>query len=193
MTIYASANKAFRCYFFLNFANMQKRKKKHILHKYSIAVVMFLTIAFCAACTDDEVCEEVTANDLRIGFYIAGQDTETRAVFGSLTVFALENPDSLIYNRQNNVSVIELPLNPHRNQCTFVLDFNFVTDTIRLEYTREEHLISVECGFTMFFNIYEVAYTTNLIESLIQTNTYVTNSFDEHFKVYFPEPDIIIN
>ncbi len=154
---------------------------------------MLIVVLLMTACTDDEVCEEATANDLRIGFYIAGQDAETRAVFDSLTIFALEKPDSLIYNKKNNVSVIELPLNPHNNQCIFVLDFYFNSDTIFITYTRIEQLISVECGFTMFFNIKEVEYTTNLIESLNLSNNYVTNSFDEHFKVFFPNPGIIIN
>lgn len=158
-----------------------------------MAINTLLATLLITACTDDEVCEEVTANDLRIGFYISGQETETRAAFDSLTVMAIENPDSLIYNKQNNVSVIELPLNPHSNQCSFVIDFYFNSDTIHITYTREEHLISVECGFTMFFNINEIQHTTNLIESIYQYNNYVTNSFDEHLKVYFPDPGIIIN
>ncbi len=159
-------------------------------------LALFVITAF-TSCTDDEVCEEVTANELRIGFYIENQETETRAILDSLTVFALERPDSIIYspiyNKQNNVSVIELPLNPHSDHCTFVLDFNFIADTIRITYTREEHFISVECGFTMFFEINEVEYSTNLIQSLLKHNTYVTNTFDEHFKVYFPYTGPIIN
>lgn len=172
---------------------MQKQKTHNTSCYTGLALLALLVIMLFTACTDDEVCEEVTANDLRIGFYVSGQETETRAVFDSLTVFAVEKPESLIYNKQNNVSVIELPLNPHSNQCTFVIDFQFITDTIHLTYTREEHLISVECGFTLFFNIGEVQYTSNFIESLNQSNNYVTNTFDEHFKVYFPEPEIIDN
>ncbi len=172
---------------------MQKQTKQHIVRLTDLAMLALFVMVSFTSCTDDEVCEEVTANELRIGFYIENQETETRAILDSLTVFALERPDSLIYNKQNNVSVIELPLNPHNDQSTFVLDFNFITDTIRLSYTREEHFISVECGFTMFFEINEVAYTTNLIRSLTTPNTYVTNTFDEHFKVYFPYTGPIIN
>ncbi len=153
-------------------------------------LALFVITAF-TSCADDEVCEEVTANELRIGFYVEDQGTELRAIFDSLTVFALERPDSLIYNKQNNVSVIELPLNPHNNESAFVLDFYLIRDTLRLTYIREEHLTSVECGFAMFFSITDVQYSTNLILSLSQSNTYVTNTFDEHFKIYFPyiEPD----
>ena len=172
---------------------MHKQTKQHIARLTGMAMLAVFVIMAFSSCTDDEVCEEVTANELRIGFYIEDQETETRAILDSLTVFALERPDSLIYNRQNNVSVIELPLNPHSDHSTFVLDFNFITDTIRLSYTREEHFISVECGFTMFFEINEVEYTTNLIRSLTKPNIYVTNTFDEHFRVYFPYTGPIIN
>ncbi len=170
---------------------MLKQTKKHLARINGMAILALFAITAFTSCTDDEVCEEATANELRIGFYVADQETETRAIFDSLTVFALERPDSLIYNKQNNVSVIELPLNPHNNESVFLLDFYYVTDTIRLTYTREEHLISVECGFAMFFNITDAQYSTNLILSLVKSNTYVTNTLDEHFKIYFPyiEPD----
>ena len=157
------------------------------------AIFLFAVFLLFSACTDDQPCEEATANRLRMGFYISGQETETIAQVNSFAAYALEHSDSRRYDNQNNVSVIELPLNPLADHCAFVLSFGAMRDTIWFSYTREEHLISIECGFTLFFNILDVEYTTHFLEALVKNNSYVTNSFDEHIKVYFPDPGLIIN
>jgi len=166
----------------------------------SVVILLVITLLF-AGCGNDEVCEEATANKLRIGFYIAGQETETSASVNSLTVYALvktdslilAKPDNLIYDSQNNVSSIELPLNPLDDECAFVLSYSESADTLWFSYHREEHLISVECGFTLFFTIQNVDHTTHFMEALGINNAYVTNNFDEHIKVYFPDPGLIVN
>ncbi len=168
--------------------------ENHIMKLLGRALQMLAVFLLFSGCTDDQPCEEATANRLRVGFYIAGQETETIASVNSFSVYALdETARYLIYDNQNNVSVVELPLNPLENQCAFVLSFGESRDTIWFQYAREEHLISIECGFTLFFDIAEVDYTTHFLEALVINNTYVTNSFDEHIKVYFPDPGIIIN
>lgn len=149
---------------------------------------LMLTLLFLSACQEDEVCEEITANPLRIAFYLAGQDEETRAPVDSLTVYAVGKPDSRIYDRENDVSLIEVPLNPGKNSSGFVLSFEDINDTIVLDYRHDLHLISVECGFTMFFNITDVSYSTNQLISLAIANKRVTNTFDEHIQVFIPDP-----
>jgi hypothetical protein len=161
-------------------------------HSWYLMFLLSSSLLF-TACGDNEVCEDATANKLRIGFYIAGQETETIASVNSLTVYALAKPDNLIYDNQNNVSSIELPLNPLDDECAFVLSYNESADTLWFSYHREEHLISVECGFTLFFTIQNVDHTTHFMEALGINNAYVTNNFDEHIKVYFPDPGLIVN
>ncbi|MDR4987408.1 MAG: DUF6452 family protein [Bacteroidales bacterium] len=161
-----------------------------------VSVLVFATMLgmmLFTACTDDEVCEEVTANELRIGFYLFGEESDTRIFLDDLTVFALERPGQLIYDRQENVAVIELPLNPAEDHSAFVLMFDQKTDTLRLTYKREEHMISVECGFTLFFDITGVEYTTSHIQLISTATNYVTNSFDEHLKAYVPDPGPVID
>ncbi|MFP4064254.1 MAG: DUF6452 family protein [Bacteroidales bacterium] len=149
---------------------------------------LMLTAIFLSACQEDEVCEEITANPLRIAFYLAGQDEETRAPIDSLTVYAVGRPDDRIYERENNVSLIEIPLDPGENSSGFVLSFKDTNDTIMLDYRHDLHLISVECGFTMFYNLTDVSYSTNQLISLAIANKHVTNTFDEHIQVFIPDP-----
>ncbi len=147
-----------------------------------------LAALLLSGCQEDEVCEEITANPLRIAFYLAGQDEEIRAPVDSLTVYAIGRPEDRIYDRESAVSLIEVPLNPGENTSGFVLAFEHTNDTIMLDYRRDVHLISVECGFTMFFDITEVSYSTNKLTSLVIANERVTNIFDEHIQVFIPDP-----
>ncbi len=139
------------------------------------------------ACDDDEVCEDVTANELRIGFYLEGQEEEVWGGVDSLSVYALEKPDQPIYETEHSVTLIELPLNPSADSCGFVLDFFHERDTILLHYERETTFLSVDCGFTTFFDLADITHTTNYIVSLAESNTYVTNTFDEHLEVFLPD------
>ena len=150
--------------------------------------LLMLAALFLSGCQGDEVCEEITANPLRIAFYLAGQDEETRAPVDSLTVYAIGRPDDRIYDRESAVSLIEVPLNPGENTSGFVLSFEHTNDTIVLDYRHDVYLISVECGFTMFFDITEVSYSTNRLTSLAIANKHVTNTFDEHIQVFIPDP-----
>ncbi len=157
-------------------------------HLRMLFPLLMLATLFFSACQDDEVCEEVTANPLRIAFYLSGQEDETRAPVDSLTVYATGRPDDRIYDRESGVSLIEVPLNPNDNTSEFVLSFEHTNDTITLDYRHDVHLISVECGFTMFYDITDVRYSANQLVSLSITNNRVTNTFDEHIQVFIPDP-----
>ncbi len=156
---------------------------RHISWLMVLSMVVSLT-----ACGDDEVCEEVTANNLRIGFYPAGQeDEEFWATIDSIRVHTTENPDSPVHDTLYNVSSLELPLNIHADSCSFILDFFEERDTIWLTYQRETHLISVECGFTVFFDLQQVEHTTHYIEGLFLEVPEVTNTLDEHIQIFVPD------
>lgn len=144
-------------------------------------------IFLCWACQDEEICEDITANDLRIGFYRLGQDHDQWAVVDSLRVFSLEQADVPVHEHLNSVSVLELPLNPTADNCAFVIDFYPITDTIWITYQRETQFISVACGFTMFFELTGINHTNNHIVAIEEANTYVTNTLDEHLKVFIPD------
>ncbi len=150
-------------------------------------VAICLTILL-SACDDDDVCEEITANNLRVGFYQVGQeDAQSWATVDSLMVHSLEKPDDPVHDTLYTVSSLELPLNIHASSCVFVIDFFHAKDTLWLYYNKETHLISVECGFTVFFNIQEVEYTNHYVEGLSLEMPEVTNTLDEHIQIFVPD------
>ncbi|MFO7998321.1 MAG: DUF6452 family protein [Bacteroidales bacterium] len=153
------------------------------------ALFAALMVLFLAGCQQEEVCEELTSNPLRIGFYMPSESGQSvTALIDSLTVFGLNRPEDAIYNKQSAVSRIELPLDPGRDSCAFVLQFPEMSDTLFLFYQRELTLLSVECGFVMFYDLERVESTRHVITGIQVNINQVTNSFDEHLKVIVPAP-----
>ncbi len=166
----------------------------HALNTYSfftrriVWLVAIILTVLLSACDDDEVCEEITANNLRIGFYPAEQeDEEFWATIDSLMVHSLEKPDDPVHDTLYTVSSLELPLNIHASSAAFVIDFFHARDTLWLQYNKETHLISVECGFTVFFDIQEVEHTTHYVEGISLETSEVTSTLDEHIQIFVPD------
>jgi hypothetical protein len=179
--------------FFVNFAGMRTPPailgpgRFRLLLPAILPVIMLAGLL--AACQQDEVCEELTANPLRIGFYLPSENGQAQtAIIDSLTVFGLDRPGEPIYDNRALVSRIELPLDPLADTCGFVLIFPEQTDTLILTYQRELSLLSVECGFAMFFELEQVWSTGNVIMVIEKNNHTVSNSQDEHLKVFVSAP-----
>lgn len=154
----------------------------------AVLLLALLPILLLTGCQPQEVCEEATDSSLRIGFYSTENNNEVSRAIDSLSVYGIGRSDSLIYNNTKNVSRIELPLDANNNQCSFVLVFPGANDTIRLEYTQDLNLVSVECGFVLFYNITGVNHTGNYIIRAETHISEVTNSLDEHIKLFVPAP-----
>lgn len=173
--------------FFLTFASMEFPLREAGFFRPTVFAA--LMVLFLAGCQQEEVCEELTSNPLRIGFYMTSESGQSlTALIDSLTVFGLNRPEDAIYDKQSAVSRIELPLDPGRDSCAFVLQFPEMTDTLFLYYQRELTLLSVECGFIMFYDLERVELTRHVITGIQVNVNQVTNSLDEHLKVIVPVP-----
>ncbi len=145
-------------------------------------VMAIFAVLLVASCIQDELCEDITDNPLRIGFYTFEDGQNTPISVDSITVFGLEHEDFL-YNNQYNVGRIEVPLNMSVDSCVFVLVFPESTDTLKLLYERNLSLVSVECGFVTFYDIFDVQTTNNSIQSYSIEENNVTNTNEEHLHI----------
>ncbi len=159
--------------------------------RYS-TILLFISVATLFSCTNQEVCEDAASIPVRVGFYESDPESEEPLSYAidSVTVSGINN-DSLIYDNSLNVGRIEMPLDPARDSCGFVIVFPPVEnldlplrDTLWFFYERKPNLISTECGFVNFYEIEEVAYTTHRIDTMEIENTSVTNGLDEHIKAF---------
>ncbi len=152
-------------------------------------VMVLFAVLLVAGCMQDELCEDITDNPLRIGFYTFEDGENTPISVDSLTVFGLEYEDFL-YDNQYNVGRIEVPLNMSVDNCAFVMVFPESTDTLKVFYERNLSLVSVECGFVTFYDIFEVQTTNNSIQSYSIEENNVTNTNEEHLHIIlYPAAD----
>lgn len=168
--------------------------------KYTAGFYLRL-ILFCfsgnillVSCLNDEVCEDVASVPVRIGFYAENPDeTADNPVplsINNITIFGAGN-DSILYKNQDNVSQVELPLDANADSCAFIFRILtlddakfFVEDTLWLFYHRKPNLISMECGFTTFFELTRLEYSRNIIDSVEIDDANITTSLNEHVKIY---------
>jgi len=158
---------------------------KRLLH-----IILFTV--FFISCINEEVCEDVETVPVRLGFYteIENEPEPASLIIDSLKVHGL-GKDSLIYNYQRNISRIELPLNSGADSSAFILYFpappefsHLAKDTIWFFYDVLPTLISMECGFASFFELKEVRHSRMFIDSIYIEQISVTNTLDEHIKIF---------
>ena len=160
--------------------------RNHNLSQYVLTSLLW-ALLLLPGCQEEVVCEDATATKLRIGFYNKpATGSSTPATIDSLTVYILSSQQDTVYDNRKNVSRIELSLNPNEDISSFVFTFPEATDTFHVHYDRKLHLISVDCGFTMFYSLEELQTTNHRIIQHEITNNLVSNTIDEHIKIYFP-------
>ncbi len=170
--------------FFANFAAMSIPVQRSNFRFYAVWLLMGLASSTLWGCQGDAVCEEAAATSLRMGFYtLTTEGIAVSTTIDSLTVFGLNRPEDKIYDNQKNAARIELPLNPSLDATAFVFLFPEHTDTIWFDYSRIPHLISAECGFTLFFDIESIAFTNHYIITGEIDIKLVSNTLDEHIKL----------
>ncbi len=150
-----------------------------------------LVIFVCAAMVgcQEELCEDITANPLRIGFYISEDGEHFPESIDSLSVKG-KGHDSLLYDNRSDVGRVEMPLDVSQNSCSFLFMASGKTDTLNIFYERNLTLVSIECGFVTFFEILDLEITNNFIKSYTIKERNVTNVNEEHIHfILYSDPD----
>ncbi len=148
---------------------------------------LLLACAVFTGCQENVVCEDATATKLRINFYrLVNNGPAIAATVDSLTIYSMPHASESIYDNRKNVGRVELPLNPGEDTSTFVFEFPGGSDTLKFSYERILHLISVDCGFTMFYELNMVAITNHTISLHEISTNLVSNTLDEHVKIFLP-------
>lgn len=147
----------------------------------------FLYLAgFCLlffSCESEESCEQSTISALNAGFYSIVDSLPESITIDNFSVFGVGREDSLLFNQANSVSSFVLPLSPSCDTTKFVLTVGTETDTITFMYSRELHLLSMECGFTTYFYIEKTENTFNVIDSISVVKKNVTTGDDENIQI----------
>jgi hypothetical protein len=163
---------------------------------FPVLLISWVSFILITSCINQEVCEDVATVPVRIGFFRKDTVATTPPMqrVDSLTIYGLGN-DSIIYDNRSGVGQIELPLNASLDSCAFVFKLPRVAglsappnDTVWFIYERKPILISMDCGFSSFFEIKMVKYTRYRIDSLSIEDPNVINNINEHIKIFPAAP-----
>jgi hypothetical protein len=142
-----------------------------------------ITSVMMISCTQDETCRENKDVRLNAGFFTSG--TTNALSVDSLTVFGLGN-DSMLYNVNNNINNIKLPLNKKQELSIFVMNFQAdqATDTLFVLYTNQDYFISYECGSVITHRIDTVITTEHFIKSVKIINHDINTTDVQHLQIF---------
>lgn len=148
-----------------------------------------MSVALFAAC-DSTNCPINNVVYSTYGFYAVADGAETQVgVLDTLTVTA-GGSDSVLVNRLQNGTKVELPVS--YNLATDTLVFRFVneeqqerTDTIWTDKENIPHYESPDCPVSFFHHVTAVRYTQRLIDSVSIVNPNIDYNVSENFKIYF--------
>ena len=148
---------------------------------------MLYITGFCLlffSCESEESCEQSTVSVLNAGFYSIPDSIPESTTVDNFTIYGIGREDSLIYDQASSVGSFDLPLSPSSDTTGFVFTLGTETDTIIFLYSREFHLLSMECGFTTYYYIERIDNTLNAIDSISVVNEKVTTGDDENIQIY---------
>ena len=161
---------------------------KIIFNKMDFRRVGLLYITgFCLlffSCESEESCEQSIVSALNAGFYSVPDSIPESISVDNFTVYGIGRADSLIYDQASSVGSFVLPLSPSCDTTGFVFTLGVVTDTVTFLYSRELHLLSMECGFTTYYYIKMTDNTSNVIDSISVVKKNVTTGNDENIQIY---------
>ena len=176
--------------------------------RYLYILILFAAvIVFGHSCDQGEICQNASESYANAHFYKQENNVLQDTSFGRLTIRGIQIPDTIPFDTLLNQKSIQLPLPQGSDSCTFVLSFavydsviievndsvqeliwditHYVDDTLRLRFSRQMYLESVDCGFTHLFDLKDVFHTNHMIKSAEILNSETGTSNEENIRILF--------
>lgn len=126
------------------------------------------------------------------GFYSSMPDGQAISISG-LEIGGIGAPnDSLLYTADQPLSKIYLPLRSSSDITSYCfhytqegIDNDAFNDTLTFRYRSQPYFASEECGAMLIYEIESLHYTRHLIDTIVITDSTVTNTDIERIKIYF--------
>lgn len=143
-------------------------------------------LAILSVSCDVLPCTEFDGVQLHAGFYTMDDAIVQDTTIDSMIIYPLNAEEAYYNGTSRKSSSISLPLGVDSDTTTYVFYLDSISyDTITFIYARQLNLISHECGFEHFFNLEEVRYTCNRIDSVWIRKDLVEYGEVENIKISF--------
>lgn len=144
--------------------------------------IFFLFIStLMAGCVTVEVCEEEYASEMVASFKTLKDGEVADTTVNALSIFGIregEN-DSLLYD-DDAESTFSVPLDPHHDYSSFVLQIDTLQDTLHVYYEHEIYMISYACGFASLFTLDRLETRSGLIVNDTIINDMIDAEYDSN-------------
>lgn len=161
--------------------------RRSFLYLLAVAAILFIA----GSCSSDGCLSNQNALPLA-EFYSAKSDKQV-SVRG-VEISGVGAPgDSVLIAPTQSVSKVYLPMRSDRSSTEWQLRFEaentYISDFITFDYNSEPHFVSEECGAMYFYRITRVGYTTNVIDSVVVTDSLINNYDFARIRIYLHEED----
>jgi hypothetical protein len=136
-------------------------------------------------CTEEADCSSTSRKMMNTGFFKYA-NTAVKDTLDSLTVTAV-GTDSVIINKENDVSNIELPLRWTADSTELIFHYanSSVFDTLKVMHSNTQTFISMDCGYSMEQSISKVTYTKHVIDSVALTYKTANSDAVQNLKIFY--------
>ncbi|HEX5552913.1 MAG TPA: DUF6452 family protein [Chitinophagaceae bacterium] len=146
-----------------------------------------IVACLCFSCEDYKDCNSPVATSLGIHFYHLVDGVERDSILPALTMYGIGRSDSLLADTAA-VDRLYVPLNPNADSTGFFLQPDSTMahgDTLTVAYTHSLQFVSSGCGFTTFYDIDTVYYTTHYIDSIAVPTKKIITTNATNLKIYY--------
>lgn len=102
--------------------------------------------------------------------------------------------DSVLVKPTQRISTVYLPMRSDRQSTEWEFTFTVsevlaISDNITFDYTSIPYFASEECGAMYYYHIDRVGYTTSVIDSVVVTDSLITNYDMTRIRIYLREQE----
>lgn len=144
-------------------------------------ILILILLGFAAGCISVDVCDETYDSELVARFKTWQEEVTADTMVSVFSLYGIREglPDSLLYD-SIPASGFTVPLDPHRQSSSFVLQINENTDTLVVSYGHEVYLISYSCGFANLFMLDNIETRSGIIQSDTILNTMIDAEYESN-------------
>ena len=161
---------------------------QRFLPHFKLILIVSITLLICG-CNKSSTCLTPKVVALRGGFYYRDTvNTFKDSVQVNANLYFGTSLNYFINIKNTSKYFLSLAQNTDSVTLYFQSDSTSTEpetiDSLLLHYTREPHFISTACGYETFFNITNISYSTNIIDTIIINQSAVNNDVNkENLKI----------
>lgn len=157
---------------------------------FIILFLSFISFNLLQSCSESD-CSLSTISLAHFDFLDSKTQKAVELTEGAMITGIANIGDTLIIDTLFNQakSYMSVPLS-YTDQTTYIIHYSeTLRDTIRVTHKNIPFVSDIECGAMMFYNVEDIGYTTNVLDSVILVNPEINNEEKKNFNIYYRAAD----